>query len=140
VVVSLQASAAEKAVTDLLGRELVVTSRPERIIALAPSITEIVFALKQGKRLVGVTQYSDYPEAASHLPKVGSYVNLDLERIVSLRPDLCIGVKDGNPKDVVSRLDDLGIPVYVVNPKGLDSVMQTLTAIGDLLNVQAEAA
>jgi len=138
-VVSLQAVTAEKTVTDLLGRELVVTSHPVRIIALAPSITEIVFALEQENRLVGVTQYSDFPEAAGRLPKVGSYVNLDLERIVSLRPDLCIGVKDGNPKDVVDRLDDLDIPVYVVNPKGLDSVMQTLAAIGGLLDVQAKA-
>lgn len=137
--VSQQAVAAEKTVTDLLGRELVVTSHPVRIIALAPSITEIVFALGQENRLVGVTQYSDFPEAAGQFPKVGSYVNLDLERIVSLRPDLCIGVKDGNPKDVVDRLDDLGIPVYVVNPKGLDSVMQTLAAIGGLLDVQAKA-
>ena len=133
------AGAGERAVTDMLGRELVVTSHPARIIALAPSITEIVFALGQGKRLKGATQFSDFPEAAIRLPKVGSYVNLDLERIVSLRPDLCIGVKDGNPKDVVERLGDLGIPVYVVNPRGLGGIMQTLAAIGGLLGVQAEA-
>ena len=136
---STGAAAAGEKVTDLLGREMTVVENPQRIVALAPSITEIVYALGQEARLVGVTQYSDYPEAAAQLPKVGSYVHLDLERIVSLQPDLCIGVKDGNPKDVVDRLDDLQVPVFVVNPRDLQSVLQTLTAIGGLLQVRDRA-
>ena len=132
-------AAAERKVADLLGRDLRVVVNPQRIVALAPSVTEIIYALGQEDRLVGVTQYSDYPEAAKQLAKVGSYVNLDLERIITLTPDLCIGVKDGNPKDVVDRLDDLKVPVFVVNPRNLSSVMQTLTAIGDLLDVKERA-
>jgi iron complex transport system substrate-binding protein len=74
---------------------------PQRVVSLAPNITEIIFALGREHRLKGVTMYSDYPDAAQKLPKVGSYVRLDLEKIVALRPDLCIAVKDGNPKEVI---------------------------------------
>ena len=130
---------AERAVTDLVGRKLVLVENPDRIVALAPSVTEIVFALGQEQRLVGVTQYSDFPKAAVQYPKVGSYVNLDLERIFALQPDFCIGVKDGNPKDVVDRLGDLNIPVFVVNPRGLASVMETVAAIGDILGAEERA-
>jgi iron complex transport system substrate-binding protein len=94
-----------KTVKDQLGRNISVPAKPRRIVSLAPSITEIVFALEQEHRLVGVTRYSDYPPEATKLPKVGSYVRLDIERIVALNPDLCIATKDGNPKAIIDRLD-----------------------------------
>ena len=124
---------------DQVGRTVGFPARPSRVIALAPSITEIVFALGREKRLAGVTQYSDYPREALSLPKVGTYIHLDLERIVALKPDLCIAVKDGNPKATVDRMVDLGIPVFAVNPMNLDSVMKAVTQIGMLLNAEAEA-
>jgi iron complex transport system substrate-binding protein len=127
------------AVTDLLGRRMVIPKNPIRVISLAPNITEIVFALGQGSRLVGVTTYSDYPADAGHIPKVGSYVRLDLERIVSLSPDLCLAIKDGNPKEAVTRLESLGIPVYAVDPRNLESVMETLTRIGRLMGADSTA-
>lgn len=127
-------------VTDPLGRRMSVPATPRRIVALAPSVTEIVFALGQGDRLCGATRYSDHPAAARRLPKVGSYVQLDLERIVALRPDLCIAVKDGNPRAVVDRLESLGIPVYAVDPRNLDAMLATLSDLGDLLGVPAVAA
>ncbi len=105
-----------KTVKDQLGRNISVPANPRRIVSLAPSITEIVFALEQAHRLVGVTRYSDYPSEAAKLPKVGSYVRLDIERIVALNPDLCIATQDGNPKAIIDRLASLKIPVYVVNP------------------------
>lgn len=132
-------SAETHMVRDQAGRMVAVPENPQRVIALAPSITEIVFELNQGHRLKGVTIYSDYPEAATALPKVGSYVRLDLERIVALDPDLCLAVKDGNPKDVVTRLEALKIPVYVVNPRSLSTVMDTLLEVGTLLNAATEA-
>jgi iron complex transport system substrate-binding protein len=106
---------------------------------MAPSITEIIYALGQQNRLKGVTLFSDYPEAAKKLPVVGSYVHLDLEKIVALRPDLCIAIKDGNPKEVIDRLDALKIPVYAVDPQNLDSVMETLQEIAQLLNAEDTA-
>jgi iron complex transport system substrate-binding protein len=126
-------------VTDLLGRSVMAPADPQRVIALAPNITEIIFDLKQQHRLVGVTRYSDYPADARKFPKVGSYVQLDLERIVALKPDLCIAIKDGNPRVVVERLATMGIPVYAVDPRNLDSVIETILAIGTLLKAENTA-
>jgi iron complex transport system substrate-binding protein len=123
-------------VHDQLGRKVRVPASPRRIISLAPSITEIIFELQQEDRLIGVTRYSNYPDAAAALPSVGSYVRLDLEKIISLEPDLCIAVKDGNPRAVVLRLESLGIPVYAVDPRNLSSIMDTMREIGGLLNAE----
>jgi iron complex transport system substrate-binding protein len=128
-----------KTVTDQLGRNVDVPGEPKRIVALAPSITEIIFQLNQANRLKGVTQFSNYPPQALALPKVGSYVRLDLERIVALDPDLCIGIKDGNPKEIVDRLESMKIPVYVVDPRNLDTVIETILEIGHLLNAAERA-
>ena len=132
--------AAMRTVTDLAGRTVVVPADPQRVVALAPSLTEIVFALGQARRLVGVTRFADYPAAARDLPRVGSYVQLDLERIVVLRPDLCLAIRDGNPKAVVDRIEEMGIPVWAADPRDLSSVMDTIAAVGDLLGAGAAAA
>ena len=126
-------------VTDLLGRRMAIPKDPVRVVSLAPNITEIVYALGQAHRLVGVTTYSDYPAEAASLPKVGSYVHLDLERIVSLAPDLCLAIKDGNPIAAASRLESLGIPVYAADPRDLESVMDTMSRIGKLLQADKQA-
>ena len=126
-------------VTDLLGRSMVIPESPRRVVSLAPNITEIVYALGQSQRLVGATTYSDYPAAADLLPKVGSYVHLDLERIVSLAPDLCLAIKDGNPLAAISRLESLGIPVYAVDPRDLERVMDSMLRIGELLQARKQA-
>ncbi|MFP4349890.1 MAG: ABC transporter substrate-binding protein [Desulfococcaceae bacterium] len=126
--------AGARELVDQTGRTIAVPEDPRRVVALAPSITEIVFALDQEGRLVGATRFSDYPAAARKLTKVGSYVRLDLERITALAPDLCIAVKDGNPIEIVRRLEDLGIPVFAVDPRDLDSVMTAIDQIGRLLN------
>jgi iron complex transport system substrate-binding protein len=128
-----------KTVTDQLGRAFDLPDNPQRIVSLAPSITEIIFELNQGGRLIGVTQYSNYPAEASTLPKVGSYIRLDLEKIVALKPDLCIGIKDGNPREAVERLQSMQIPVYVVNPRDLETVVHTIGEIGSLLNASESA-
>ena len=126
-------------VVDQTGRVMMIPQSPERVISLAPSITEIVFDLHRENCLKGVTKYSDFPEQAKKLPKIGSYIQIDLEKIVRLKPDLCIAVKDGNPLQTVQRLCDLGIPVYAVNPMNLQSVMDMVTNIGDILNAQTRA-
>ena len=136
---SLPACAQKINVTDLLGRRMAIPKDPVRVVSLAPNITEIVYALGQAHRLVGVTTYSDYPAEAASLPKVGSYVHLDLERIVSLAPDLCLAIKDGNPIAAASRLESLGIPVYAADPRDLESVMDTMSRIGKLLQADKQA-
>ncbi|MEJ2587400.1 MAG: cobalamin-binding protein [Deltaproteobacteria bacterium] len=133
-----QAKARE--VTDDLGRRVIIPDRPKRVVSLAPSITEIIFSIHREASLVGVTQFSDFPPEAKSLPSVGSYVNLDLERIVALNPDLCLATKDGNPREIIKRLASLNIPVYVLDPRDLEAVMDSLLKIGDLLDAHREAA
>jgi len=128
-----------KTVTDQLGRQVRVPDKPKRVISLAPSITEIIFGIEQSHRLKGVTTYSDFPPDAEKLPKVGSYVHLDLEKIVALKPDLCIAIKDGNPRVIAQRLEALKIPVYAVDPNNLDTVMKTVLEIGGLLDAKEQA-
>ena len=130
---------ARRTVTDPTGRSMQVPAEPRRVIALAPSITEIVFALGQAARLQGVSRFSDYPPAAGNLPKVGSYVHLDVERILALQPDLCIGIKDGNPLAVVEQLENLGVPVFAVDAVDLQSAMESIEAVGGLLNAASRA-
>jgi iron complex transport system substrate-binding protein len=136
---SKAAQSAAGTVLDQLGRQVNVPDNPQRIVAFAPNITEIIFALGQEHRLKGVTRYSDFPSEAAKLFKVGSYVHLDLERIVSLKPDLCIAIKDGNPRLVAQRLESLKIPVYAVDPKNLDTIMNTIIEIGKLLDADEKA-
>jgi len=128
-----------KFVTDQAGRRVEIPDRPQRVVSLAPSITEIVFALGREQILKGVTSYSDFPPEASGLPRVGSYVRLDLERIIELRPDLCIAVKDGNPKAAVDRLQALGVPVYALDPRSVPTVIQAILEMGAMLNAEDRA-
>jgi iron complex transport system substrate-binding protein len=139
VVMTATAVAGSHSVTDALGRVIDVPDDPQRVVALAPSITEIVFALEQQHRLKGVTRFSDYPSGAVDLPKVGSYVHLDVERIAALAPDLCIGIKDGNPRTAVTQLEALSIPFFALHPVDLQSVMHSVETIGDLLGASAKA-
>ena len=134
-----QGEAISAMVTDQAGRQLIVPDDPKRVISLAPSITEIVYDLGQEQKLKGVTQFSDYPAAAKDLPRVGSYVRLDLEKIVALQPDLCLAVKDGNPRHIVEKIMDMGIPVYVIDPRNLAQTMDSITRIGTLLQAEERA-
>jgi iron complex transport system substrate-binding protein len=130
---------ARRTLVDPVGREVEVPADPQRVVALAPSITEIVYALGRQDRLKGVSRFSDFPPAADKLPKVGSYTQLDVERIMALSPDLCIGIKDGNPIAVVEQLDILGIPVFAVNAVDMESTMKSIQAVGDALNAGPRA-
>ena len=128
-----------KTLTDQAGRRVQIPDDPQRVVSLAPSITEIVFALGREDRLKGVTTYSNFPPAAARLPKVGSYVRLDLERIVALRPDLCIAVKDGNPKAAVDRLQALGVAVFALDPRSVPTVIEAVLAMGAVLGAEERA-
>lgn len=124
---------------DQAGRDVRVPVNPVRVVSLAPNITEIAFAAGRGDRLVGVTEFSDYPADARRIPRVGGYVDLDVEKIVSLNPDLCIAIKDGNPIEVIRRIEAFGIPVFAVNPREIGSVISSVTDIGRLLGADKEA-
>ena len=144
VLLFCQAAFAEEerfvSLTDHEGKTVKVPAEPSRVVSLAPSITEIVFALDRSDKLVGATRFSNYPEAAARLPRVGSYVQLDIEKILALEPDLCIAIKDGNPVRTVRRLERLGIPVFAIHPMEIDMVLRSIRDIGELLGADREAS
>ncbi|MBP8217652.1 MAG: cobalamin-binding protein [Thauera sp.] len=118
--------------TDDAGQRIVLAQPAQRIVSLAPHVTEILFAAGAGEHVVGVVAYSDYPQAARALPQVGGYTQVDLEAIVSLRPDLVIGWRSGNRDAHLARLQAMGIPVYLNEPRSLDDVARSLEQFGRL--------
>lgn len=133
----LSAEAAE--VRDMLGRRVTVPERPVRIVSLAPSVTETVYALGAGSRLVGVTQHCDFPPEARAKPRVGGIYDPNFELILSLRPDLVLATSEGNREEHVRGLEGLGLPVYVVRPTDLATVLESIERVGRLLGREAEA-
>lgn len=125
---------------DQAGRTVRVPKHPRRVVALIPSLTEIVFDLGKGDLLVGATQYAREPPAAAELPRVGSYLHLDVERIIALRPDLCLAVRDGNPEHLIRRIEQLGIPVFALDSQDLPEIIASIRLMGGLLNAQERAA
>ncbi len=120
--------------TDVAGRTVHVPQEPKRVVSLAPSITELVYALDMGGILKGAVQFSDYPAQAKKLPRVGSYAHPDMERIVRLESDLVLAIRDGNPKQVIDRLEDMGIPVFTLDSNNLEEIMQSIAALGRVLD------
>jgi iron complex transport system substrate-binding protein len=124
---------------DSLGRTVTLEGPPERIVSLAPSITEILYFLGLGDRVAGVTRFSSYPPEAARKPRVGSYINLNVEKILSLRPDLVIGTKDGNDPRVVGMLEQAGIAIFIVNPRNVREVIETIATIGRVCGIPEKA-
>ncbi|MFQ5586358.1 MAG: ABC transporter substrate-binding protein [Thermodesulfobacteriota bacterium] len=125
---------------DDLGREVVLEAAPKRIVSLGPNITEILFAIGLDEEIVGVTLFSDYPEGAKGKAVVGSYVNINLERLLSLSPDLVISTSDGNPKGSIERLTTMGIPVFVIAPpRGIGDINSAILSIGRITGREGEA-
>jgi iron complex transport system substrate-binding protein len=117
-------------VTDEIGRQVSVPAHPQRLVSLAPSVTEILFALGLGNRVVGVTSYCDYPPEASHIEKVGDTQRPSLERIIALKPDLVVVSTASQLEEFVRNLERLGIAVYVSNPRNLDGLVNSIQRIG----------
>src|SRR5215467_14812677 len=122
-------------VTDDLGRQVSVVPEPRRLISLAPSVTEILFALGLGSRVVGVTTYCDYPPEATSVEKVGDTQRPSLERIVGLKPDLVIVSTASQLEEFVHKLDEMGIIVYVSNPRDLETLLSSIARIGAIAGV-----
>jgi len=135
---SLPAVSAEVYI-DELGRQVNIPSCPERIVSLAPNITETLFALGLDKEIVGVTMFSNYPEAAGSKPKVGSFINISLEKVVSLSPDLIIATANGNKKESVRQMERVGLPVFVINPESFEEIFKTVLNIGRITGRKNEA-
>lgn len=118
-------------VVDDFGIEVTVEEKPERIISLAPSNTEMLFAVGLDEEIVGVTTFADYPEAAVNKEKIGSITEPNIEKIVSLEPDLIIAAGI-NKKETIDNLKDLGITVAGFYPSSIDDTLETFKKMGRL--------
>jgi iron complex transport system substrate-binding protein len=128
------ASAVMREVTDGYGRAVRIPLNPSRIVSLAPSLTETLYALGVEDRLVGDTDYCDYPPDAQKKPKVGGVINPNLEQIAALHPDLVLLSKEGNMLDTVRALDTLGIPTYATDAHTIDQIISSVQKLADVLN------
>jgi iron complex transport system substrate-binding protein len=123
--------------TDDLGREVRIEKAPERIVSHVPGITEILFALGLGEKVVGVSNYCDYPEAAKAKPKIGGFWNPSIESIVALNPDLVL--TNGSVKYVMTQLDSLGITYIVLDPKDIDGILKDIELMGKVTGTGGKA-
>jgi iron complex transport system substrate-binding protein len=133
-------TASTRQFTDDVGRHVGLPSQVERAVSLAPNLTEIVFAIGAGKKLVGVTTYCDYPTEAKSLEKVGDTLNPSLERIIALKPQLVLVSTASQLENFTSQLDSHGIVVFVTDPHDLEGVFHSIQQLGELLNNQNEAS
>ena len=104
------------------GTQITLAIPAQRIVSLAPSLTELIYSAGAGENLVGVVEHSDFPAAAKALPIVGRFDLLDIERILELDPDLVVAWQTGNPRSSVNQLRQLGLTVYVAEPKSLAAI------------------
>jgi iron complex transport system substrate-binding protein len=125
-------------VKDDTGRVVRLARPARRVVSLAPSTTELLYAVGAGGLLVGVSSYDDYPPAVKRVPKIGTFSGPDLERVVAARPDLVVAAH-GNPLELIDRLRRQGLPVYVSNPTTVDGVLRNMTDLGRLTGKSAAA-
>ncbi|MBI2849623.1 MAG: cobalamin-binding protein [Chloroflexi bacterium] len=126
-------------ITDQLGRVVTIKKAPQRIISIAPSDTEIIFALGLGDMVVGVDQYSDYPAEAKTKTNLGGYTNPSIEKIVALNPDLILVTRVHEAK-VIPVLESMHYPVLGLDPKTVDEVLTAINLVGKITGKNREAA
>lgn len=129
-------SLSSRTVTDDLGRRVDLPQRVTRAISLAPSITEMIFAVGAGDRLVGVTSYCNYPEDAKAIQKIGDTMTPNMETIVALKPDVVLVSTASQLESFTRVLEENRISVFVTNPKDLDGVFGNLRLLGELFGTQ----
>jgi iron complex transport system substrate-binding protein len=133
-----QAQAAISVVDDS-GKPVVLARPAQRVISMAPHVTELLFAAGGGARIIGAMNYSDYPREARSIPLIGSNSQIDLERVIALKPDLLIVWQSGNTARQIAQLQSLGIPVFDSEPRKLETVATSLERFGRLLGTEPQA-
>jgi iron complex transport system substrate-binding protein len=129
------ATGTDRSSPSALGSDGVAVSLPapaRRIVALAPHLAENLYAAGAGDRLVGTVEYSDYPPAASRVPRIGGYNSISIEAIVAMRPDLVLAWHSGNGDTLIRRLRELGMPVYAEEIRTLNDIPASLRTLGHL--------
>lgn len=131
---------ASRIVTDEAGHRVHVPDHPHRIVCLVPSVTDAVFAMGAGAEIVAVSDYTKYPAAARSKPSVGNPIQPSLEVLLSFHPDLVLGIQTSSPIESLLQIERLGVPVYLVNPRGLDGLLRSVSNLGAALHREADAA
>jgi iron complex transport system substrate-binding protein len=121
------------------GRKLLLDAPVQRIVSLAPHLTELLFAAGGGAKLVGTAAYSDYPEQARHVQQVGDSASLDIERIAALKPDVVLAWMSGNPPGEITKLERLGMKVLVMEPSSLEVIADQIALLGRLAGTEQAA-
>lgn len=124
---------------DGIGRSLVLEQTPSRIVSMAPSVSEMLYALGLGDRIVGVTDFCEVPGGSTTPARIGGLINPDLERIVSLKADLVVATTSGNYVEEIDRIAALGIPVYTCDTPSVEDVLTTLVALGRIAGAEDAA-
>ncbi|MFP4611525.1 MAG: cobalamin-binding protein [Thiohalophilus sp.] len=137
--VAANAFAEAVSVTDYTDQKVQLAQPAQRIVSLAPHITELLFSIGAGERVVGAVNYSDYPEAAESIPRVGGYNALDLERIVTLEPDLVVGWQSGNNPADLEKLRRFDLPLFINEPRRLEDIPDTLRRLAVLTGTEQQA-
>lgn len=119
--------------TDMTGAKITLQEHPSRIVTLMPSLGELVADLvgEQLEKIVGVSEFTDYPPVLTKITNIGPTHKINLEKIISLKPDLVLATSDGNPKDQVLHLRELGIPVVIVNTKNLKEIKESILVVSE---------
>jgi iron complex transport system substrate-binding protein len=122
-------------VTDDAGRTVKIPHPVRRIVSLAPSVTETIYALGVQDRLVGDTDFCDFPPDARTKPKVGGAINPNLEQVIALRPDLVVVTKQLNRRETVEAFDRMGVPTYATDPRSVEAMLASVEKLADALGV-----
>ena len=130
---------AARTVTDELGRTVAVPDHPHRLICLAPSVTDDVYAIGAGADVIAVSDYTKYPADTKTKPSIGLPLNPSMETIVSLHPDLILGYGDSKNSETLNRLSRLGIPVFMVSTHGIQGIYKSLESLGQVLGREPAA-
>ena len=126
-------------VKDGSGATVTLAQPAQRVVTLAPHATELVYAAGAGARIVGASDYSDYPPQAKAIPRIGSNSRIDTERLLALRPDLLVVWQGGNAERQLAPLRRLGVPVYRSEPKSLDDIADEVERLGRLTGTETSA-
>ena len=131
---------ANRTIKDETGRMVSVPDHAHRIVCLVPNITDDVFSLGAGDDVAAVSDYVKYPEEAQKKQSVGSILTPSIETIISLHPDLILGMPKATQQATLDQLEHLGIPVFLVDPHGIAGILHSISSIGNALNREREAA
>jgi iron complex transport system substrate-binding protein len=130
---------ASHVLTDETGRSVTVPDHPHRIICLVPSVTDSVFSLGAADDVAAISDFVKYPPEALNKPSVGSISNPSMETILSLHPDLVLGMPQSTQRSILDQIQNLGIPVYLVDPHGITGILHSIMSLGQAINREPQS-